>query len=135
MSKLILTAQDALIHALTACARIGGHADAMLITYIQSVPQRVPVTTTQIETQSLIATEMLAADEGLDTHFTLLAQSYSDLDRARILFAHCVEFVASAQRVSPEEMRYLERLGDQLALDRLARSAIEFAARLRYREV
>lgn len=41
------------------------------------------------------------------------------------------DYIALNQRVSPEEMRFLERLGQALKIDRLRRAAFDQAARTR----
>ena len=43
----------------------------------------------------------------------------------------CADFIAQNGTVSPEEMRFLERLGEALMIDRLSRAAFDRAAQAR----
>ena len=74
--------------------------------------------------------EILEAAEGFDTLLDMLANSLSAAQSATA-YILCADFIAQNGTVSPEEMRFLERLGEALDIDRLNRAAFDQAAQAR----
>jgi len=77
-----------------------------------------------------IAQEITDAPDGFDTLLNLLSAALRG-NAAATVYSLCADFIALHGRVSPEEMRFLERLGDALGIDRLSRAAFDRAAQAR----
>ncbi|MCH1542101.1 MAG: hypothetical protein L7U45_03485 [Alphaproteobacteria bacterium] len=77
-----------------------------------------------------IAQDIATAPDGVDTLLNLLAAALRG-DATATAYSLCADFIALHGRVSPEEMRFLERLGDALGIDRLSRAAFDRAAQAR----
>lgn len=82
------------------------------------------------EMAQALAQDISDATDGFDTLLNLLAAALRD-DAAATAYCLCADFIALHGRVSPEEMRFLERLGDALGIDRLSRAAFDRAAQAR----
>ena len=74
--------------------------------------------------------DILDAPQGFDTLLDLLTDSLSAAQSPTV-YLLCADFIAQYGTVSPEEMRFLDRLGEALALDRLSRAAFDRAAQAR----
>ena len=74
--------------------------------------------------------ETADAPDGFDTVLELIAAPL-DADSGQTAYALAADYVAACSPAGPEEMRFLERLGEALQLDRLTRAALDMAARTR----
>ena len=77
-----------------------------------------------------VSRDIFEAPEGFDTLLEIVADSLSGAQSATV-YMLCADFIAQNGKVSPEEMRLLERLGEALAIDRLSRAAFDRAAQAR----
>ena len=71
--------------------------------------------------------DILDAPKGFDTLLDMLAASLSAAQSPTV-YMLCADFIAQHGTVSPEEMRFLDRLGEALMIDRLSRAAFDRAA-------
>ena len=63
-----------------------------------------------------VTQDIVGAAEGLDTLLEIVAASLSDKQSATV-YMLCADFIAQNGTVSPEEMRFLERLGEALMIE------------------
>jgi hypothetical protein len=134
--KPYFSEQQAALAALHVARQIGAGDAAALDGFIARQAAFAPsddMTGAQNITQDLtqdIAQDISDAPDGVETLLNLLAASLNG-DAAATAYSLCADFIALHGRVSPEEMRYLERLGDALGIDRLSRAAFDRAAQAR----
>ena len=113
--------------ALCVAQKLAGRDDAVLHTFLDrhaslaDAPRNEALAVTQ---------DIVGAAEGLDTLLEIVAASLSDKQSATV-YMLCADFIAQNGTVSPEEMRFLERLGEALMIDRLSRAAFDRAAQAR----
>ena len=74
--------------------------------------------------------DIVGAPQGFDTLLDMLAASLSAAQSPTV-YMLCADFIAQNGTVSPEEMRFLDRLGEALMIDRLSRAAFDRAAQAR----
>jgi len=130
--KPYFSEQQAALAALHVARQIGAGDAAALDGFIARQAAFAPsddMTGAQNITQD-IAQDISDAPDGVETLLNLLAASLNG-DAAATAYSLCADFIALHGRVSPEEMRYLERLGDALGIDRLSRAAFDRAAQAR----
>jgi len=133
-SKLVQTAQDAIILCLLTASAVDGAPQDSEIALIEAIANTSPVlatkTTDEYRRMMEIGLALISGPEGLDTVFSLATLELSARGRATC-FALVVEFVARNGHIAPEEIRFLDLLADHFKLDKLTRAAIEQAARIR----
>lgn len=92
----------------------------------------------ETESDIAITLDLLAAEGGVDALFEMVAlalieeNTISPLTKAAKAYTLCAEFVVRNGKHTPEEIRALELLGEQLRIDRLTRAAIDTAMRIRF---
>lgn len=132
--ELVNTAQDAIILCLLAAAAVDGtpqNSEVLLIEAIASTTPALAHESSENYARMMeIGLALLGGPEGLESLFSLATRQLSSSERATC-FAIVVEFICRNGQIAPEEMRYLDLLADHFRLDRLTRSAIEHAARIR----
>ena len=77
-----------------------------------------------------IAQDVIDAPDGVETLLEMLAATI-DTRQAETIYQICADYIALHGRVSPEEMRFIDKLGEALRLDRLSRAALDRAAQAR----
>lgn len=121
------SSQDATMAALCVAQKLSGCNEHALHDFldkqkaISDAPRHDALALTQ---------DILDAPQGFDTLLDLLADSLSAAQGPTV-YMLCADFIAQHGTVSPEEMRFLERLGEALAIDRLSRAAFDHAAQAR----
>ncbi len=125
-----LSRQQAALVALVAAQRIAQVDDAKLVAFASAQTALDGVTEAQLRDATMLAQEIAEARDGFDTLLDMLAAALGDA-HAAAAYMLAADFIAQNGRVSPEEMRFLERLGDALSIDRLTRAAFDSAAQAR----
>lgn len=133
-SKLVHTAQDAIILCLLTAAAVDGAPQDREIALIEAIANTSPAlamkTTDEYRRMMEIGLALIGGPDGLDTIFSLATLELSRRARATC-FALVVEFIARNGKITAEEMRFLDLLADHFKLNKLTRAAIEQAARIR----
>ncbi len=108
------------------------HADeAQWQDYISAVPTfAAPTDSQKLDLAIAIAQEVIDAPDGVETLLEMLAATVNQ-SQAETIYQICADYIALHGRVSPEEMRFIDKLGETLRLDRLSRAALDRAAQAR----
>lgn len=129
-----LSASQACLAALCVAQKLGGASDATHAGFIAQCPALAGADDAArglaLASAAQLAADIIDAPDGVDTLLELIAAQRSP-QQAEIIYISVADFIAVHGRVSPEEMRFLERLGDSLNLDRLTRAAFDRAAQAR----
>ena len=134
LSAITLSPAEAALACLTLVAHVHGPAKpddrACLDEMIAATPSLQAIAPAKREATRDLASAIIGANEGLDSMLMLIA-SATDTAQQETLYALAVEFIVRRARISPEEMRLLDLLADEFALDPLLRAAIDQAIRAR----
>ena len=129
-NPLHLSPADAALAALLLARAVSAGDAAALEAHVAAAPALAGHAGRLSLLAPLIA-ETADAPDGFDTVLELIAAPL-DADSGQTAYALTADYVAACSpAVSPEEMRFLERLGEALQLDRLTRAALDMAARTR----
>ncbi len=130
------TPQTALIYAMvTASAVDGDMADAELGTIgrlVETLPAFEGFSSDDVVPTSQACAALLQGPGGLEDVLDIIVSALPETLR-ETAYALAVDIAAADLAVVPEEMRYLQLLRQRLGVDRLVATAIERAARARYR--
>ena len=113
--------------ALCVAQKLAGCDDAALHAFLD---RYASLADAPLDAALAVTRDIIGAAEGLDTLLEIVAASLSDKQSATV-YMLCADFIAQNGTVSPEEMRFLERLGEALMIDRLSRAAFDRAAQAR----
>ena len=113
--------------ALCVAQKLAGCDDAAFHTFLDRHPSLADGPRNEALALTL---DIVGAAEGFDTLLEIVADSLSGAQSATV-YMLCADFIAQNGKVSPEEMRFLERLGETLMIDRLSRAAFDRAAQAR----
>lgn len=132
------SACDALVAVMVAVSASDQQPGTAELVAIERIVNHTPVFVdyqiTRIRAVSQTVMTLFEDEDGLDTLFRLIRASLPErlYETAYVLACD----VASADgRLSEDELRMLNELRDELALDRLHAGAIEFAAKARHRRL
>lgn len=128
--------QEALIYAMVTVSAADARMANTELMKIGHVVETLPVFA-GFDGERLVATaeaasEVLAADHGLDAILDVIAGSVPDRLRDTA-YALAVEIAAADLKVPAEESRFLQMLRDRLDIDALTAASIERSAQARYR--
>ncbi len=125
---------EALIYAMVTMSAVDRKMTDEELTRIGQIVSHVPVFA-DFDAEKLVGAaeacgEILSTDGGLDE---VLRQIGSGVPQslAETTYALALEVAAADMDVRPEEVRFLELLGDQLSLNKLVTAAIERGVRAR----
>jgi hypothetical protein len=131
---LVNSPQDAIILCLLTAAAVDGsprNAEIALIETLANTTPALATKSTEDYAQMMeIGLALISGPEGLDSVFILASAALSEPARATC-YALVVEFICRNGAINPEELRFLELLGDNFSIDKLTRAAIEQATRIR----
>ena len=134
LSTLALSPAEAALACLTLVAHVHGPAKsadlACLDDIIAATPSLLAIAPAKREATRDLAIAIIGANEGLDSMLMLIAGATNTAEQ-ETLYALAVDFIVRRARISPEEMRLLDLLADEFALDPLLRAAIDQAMRAR----
>lgn len=125
-----LTPPDAALAALSVAQKLTGCGADALHGFLDRQIDFAALSAARRQTAFAIGQDIVDAAEGFDTLLDILAASLTAHQSATI-YLLCADFIAQHGTISPEEMRFLERLGEALAIDRLTRAAFDRAAQAR----
>jgi hypothetical protein len=116
--------------ALWVAHRLAGAPSDALTRFLAAAPALAGMTAAaQTHTQAM-SDEILAAANGVETLLELVAAALT-VRQSETVYLLVADYIALNGQVSPEEMRFVEKLGHALKLDRLRRAAFDQAARSR----
>jgi hypothetical protein len=127
------SSRQAALAALTIAWRLGrldGAARDRLNVFCAAQPAFAALADAERDAAIALAQDIADAPEGFDTLLDMLAQSLPPT-LAATAYSLCADYIALYGTISPEEMRFLDRLGEALAIDRLSRAALDRAAQAR----
>jgi hypothetical protein len=122
--------RQAALAALTIAWQLGGAARDRLNVFCAAQPAFATLADAERDAAIALAQDIADAPEGFDTLLDMLAQSLPPT-LAATAYSLCADYIALYGTISPEEMRFLDRLGEALAIDRLSRAALDRAAQAR----
>ena len=128
-AKVKISPAQASLAALFVAQKLAAANDADLVAFIAAQPALAEILAMR-DNAAELAHDITNAEQGFDTLLDLLADSFTPA-QADTTYLLCADFIARYGRVSPEEMRFLERLGAALKIDRLTRAAFDRAAQAR----
>ena len=133
-----LSPHDALIYAMVTISAVDRDMKDEELARIGTLTSRLPIFA-NFDNELLVPLaeacgEALAQDDGLTTVLDMIADALpSRLHETA--YAVAVEVAAADLEIKPEELRFLDRLRDRLALDKLTTAAIERGARARHQRL
>ncbi len=118
--------------ALYVTHRLSRADEAQWQAYLPTVPS---FTASQTDSNGLnmaiaVAQEVIDAADGVETLLEILAASLGK-QQVETVYQICADYIALHGRISPEEMRFIDKLGEALGLERLNRAALDRAAQAR----
>lgn len=122
--------RQAALAALTIAWRLSGAARDGLTVFCAAQAAFAALADEERDATIALAQDIADAPEGFDTLLDMLADGLTP-PLAATAYSLCADYIALYGTVSPEEMRFLDRLGEALAIDRLSRAALDRAAQAR----
>ncbi|MEL6171985.1 MAG: tellurite resistance TerB family protein [Pseudomonadota bacterium] len=133
-----LSPQDCLVAVMIATSASDGNmtsAELLSITrIIDSLPAFDGYDADRLQQISSTVLELFEEEDGLDALFGLIKSALPE-DLYETAYALACDVVASDRHAEEPELRLLEEIRDELALDRLHAAAIERGARARFRSI
>lgn len=125
---------EALIYAMVTMSAVDRKMTDQELARIGDIVSHVPVFA-DFNSEQLVATaeacgEILSAEGGLDEVLRQIAGGVPQ-SLAETAYALALEVAAADMEVRPEEVRFLELLGDHLSLNKLVSAAIERGVKAR----
>ena len=129
-----ITHHEALIYAMVTMSAVDRKMTDQELARIGDIVSYVPVFA-DFDSNDLVATaeacgEILSAEGGLDAVLSHIGSAIP-ASLAETAYALALEVAAADMEVRPEEMRFLELLGEQLSLNKLVTAAIERGVKAR----
>ncbi len=125
--KLGLSPQDAALAALVLAHHLGAYDAASLSLHIASAPAFDNEADARLEFIAPLIRDMAAAPEGFEAVLDVIAAAVTQ-PQAPTVYALSADYIAVHGAATPEEIRFLERLGEALQIGRLTRAALDSAA-------
>ena len=125
-----LTPPNAALAVLSVAQKLAGCGADALHGFLDRQIDFAALSAAQRHAAFAMSHDIVDASEGFDTLLDIVASSLTP-HQSTAVYMLCADFIAQNGAVSPEEMRFLERLGDALMIDRLARAAFDRAAQAR----
>lgn len=133
-----LTAQDALVAVMmSASASDEDMTSPELLTIariVETLPAFQGYDPDRLRTVGGTVFDLFEEEDGLDALFGLVREALPD-SLYETAYALACDVVAADGRAAGPELRLLEEIRHELAIDRLAAAAIEHGARARYRSI
>ena len=130
-----LSPQEAMVYAMVTMSAVDRNMKDVELARIGAMVNRLPVFENFDEDRLVQLAqdcgEVVGGEPGLDDVLKLIETSVPSR-LYETVYALAVEIAAADLDVKIEELRFLERLRDQLGLDKLTTAAIERGARARY---
>jgi len=126
----LLSPAQAALAALYVAHRLSGADETHWQAHLDATPSLAGLTQTAALSALGLAEETANATDGVDALLDMLAAAVN-APQAETVYLICADYIALKGRVSPEEMRFIEKLGQALGLDRLSRAALDRAAQAR----
>lgn len=125
-NAVTLSAVQAALAALYVLNKLGNNNATQLKRFVDACP---PLANSgdAFEATNILAAELVDAANGVDSLLEMIGASVPPQKADTVYWVNAT-FVAQYGRVSPEEMRFLERLGETLNIERLSRAAYDRAA-------
>ncbi len=134
-SSFSLNAQDALVAVMIAVSASDETMRTSELVTIERIVNHLPVfrdyDQDRIAEVSRIVLDLFSEEEGLDVLFGLVRQALPG-DMNETAYALACDVAAADGRLGEAEIRLLEEMRYELAIDRLHAAAIERAARVRH---
>lgn len=133
----LISPQDALVYVMVTAAAADRTVHSIESEVISGIVETLPVFAkyerTHLASAISACKELLSSEEGLDAILGLVAGALPHGLRDTA-YALAVEVAASDRKVIQEELVFLELLADRLDVPKLSIAAIEYSARVRYRQ-
>ncbi|TGD62537.1 2-dehydro-3-deoxyphosphooctonate aldolase [Tabrizicola sp. WMC-M-20] len=130
-----LSAPDALVAVMVAVSAADEQMRTSELVAIQRMVNHMPVFTSydsdRIRTVSQTVFDLFEEEDGLDALFGLIRDALPERLR-ETAYALACDVVAADGRLADMELRMLEEVREELAIDRLHAAAIEWGARVRH---
>lgn len=129
-----ITHHEALIYAMVTMSAVDRKMTDQELARIGDIVSNVPIFE-DFDSNKLVASaeacgEILSADGGLDAVLSEIGSAIPS-SLAETAYALALEVAAADMNVRPEEVRFLELLGEQLSLNKLVTAAIERGVKAR----
>ncbi|MFZ1469163.1 MAG: tellurite resistance TerB family protein [Paracoccaceae bacterium] len=130
-----MSPQDALVAVMVACSAADQNMRTAELVAIQRMVNHMPVFATydadRIRRVSQIVIDLFEEEDGLDALFGLIRDALPER-LFETAYALACDVVTSDGKHNEVELRMLEELRDELAIDRLHAAAIEWGTRVRH---
>ena len=130
--------QEALVHLMVSMAAADGAISANELRELGALLRSLPVfegfDVTRLDTIAGDCSDILDQPDGIDRIIANVRDGVPE-KLHETAYALAVEVAAADIHATQPELRYLQMLRDELALDRLVTGAIEHSARVRYRRL
>lgn len=130
-----MSPQDALIAVMVAASASDQHMRTAELVAIQRMVNHMPVFATydadRIRRVSQIVFDLFTEEDGLDALFGLIREALPER-LFETAYALACDVVTADGKHSQVELRMLEEVREELAIDRLHAAAIEWGARVRH---
>lgn len=125
-----LSLQDGALAALVLARAMGVGNRDQLSQFIEQTPALSPEALDRLRFLDPLICDMAAATDGFDTVLDIISATVSAPTIAPI-YSLLADYIALYGKASPEEMRFLQRFGEAIGIDRLTRAALDSAAQAR----
>lgn len=125
-----LSLQDGALAALVLARAMGVGDREPLDQFIKATPALSPEACERLAFLDPLICDMAAAPDGLDALLDIIGATVSAPTIAPI-YILLADYIALHGTASPEEMRFLQRFGEAIGIDRLTRAALDSAAQAR----
>lgn len=125
-----MSPQDAVLAALELARRLCRVPAAVLAAEAAAAKPLGAAAADRLALMAPLIADIIDAPDGFETALDIIAAAVPPAQIATA-YALTADFIAAHGSATPEEMRYLEKLGDSLRLNRLTRAALDTAARAR----
>jgi tellurite resistance protein len=130
-----LTPQDSLVALMVAVSVADSHLRTAELLNIQQQVNTLPVfsdyDTDRMQRMAQVVFDLLEEEDGLDALFGLIREALPERLR-ETAYALACDVAAADGKLQQTELRMLEEIRHELAIDRLAAAAIERGARARH---
>lgn len=130
-----MSAQDALVAIMIAASASDEHIRTVELITIQQIVNHLPVFAgydpDRIRVVAETVFDLFSEEDGLEALFGLVRVSLPDRLH-ETAYALACDVAAADGKLMQEELRFLQEIRDELALDRLSAAAIERGARARH---
>ncbi len=125
-----LSVQDGALAALVLARALGVGTGAQVRQFIDQAPAFSPHAGDRLDFLDPLICEMATAADGLEAVLDIIAATVTATTLAP-LYILLADYIALHGTASPEEMRFLQRFGEAIGIDRLTRAALDSAAQAR----